>query len=667
MTRVLRTGGAGVIPAHPQRDGSRLVADWSAGKPLGFRVHRAGVGVRDPRVSGRELVGRLTDDHRTEVEAVHLRAGSLHASAAPDDAGEFRVALPVDDHGLPPGQPRTWRVRARYHDGTSHGLVPAVELPVPVQLGPATNRNGELVVTEWSRGVEADHVVVQDDGTLLVRGRVHGDADALRLVADGGGIRGEGPACEVRKDGRFEGVLVLCHELYRFGRLPLPVGEYDVLALLPATGDQAAAEVPVRIATSMGATLPVPVDTGVHEGRVLRGPESRARVSLVRPLGPARGRFQQHRLRTAPRSADLERCLVVRSYSGELATDHGVAVQAELRRRGSDLPVYWAVHDHGIPVPEGGLPVVWNSREWFALLARAKYYLDNTHQPDYHRKPEGQVIIHAPHGYPFKRMGHPLWEALQLSRERIESLDARTAEWDYLVSPARYATGLLVRDLGYTGEVLEIGYPRNDVLLSPDATGLRAEVRTSLGVRDDQTAVLYAPSVREYLPEDRRSALPGLLDLDLASRALGDDVVILVRGHAHDGRVTSRMPPAPGRVDVTDYPEVSDLLLASDAAVVDYSSLRFDFGVTGKPMVFHVPDLQRSRDAGGWLLDFEPTAPGPLVSTTEEVVRHLADLDAVRREYAAAYASFRADFLDLDDGHAARRLVDAVFAPRGDA
>ena len=101
------------------------------------------------------------------------------------------------------------------------------------------------------------------------------------------------------------------------------------------------------------------------------------------------------------------------------------------------------------------------------------------------------------------------------------------------------------------------------------------------------------------------------------TRALGDDVVLLVRGHAFNARSRKRVGALPGAVDVTDYPEVSDLYLAADAAIVDYSSLRFDFGVTGKPMIFHVPDLQRYKDTRGWLFDFEPTAPGPLVDTTE--------------------------------------------------
>jgi CDP-glycerol glycerophosphotransferase len=80
-----------------------------------------------------------------------------------------------------------------------------------------------------------------------------------------------------------------------------------------------------------------------------------------------------------------------------------------------------------------------------------------------------------------------------------------------------------------------------------------------------------------------------------------------------------------------------------------------------------VPDLQRYKDTRGWIIDFEPTAPGPLLDTTDEVVERLRDLDGVRAEFAPAYAAFARDFLDLDDGRAGERFVDAVFVPRGDA
>src|SRR4029079_6393740 len=134
-------------------------------------------------------------------------------------------------------------------------------------------------------------------------------------------------------------------------------------------------------------------------------------------------------------------------------------------------------------------------------------------------------------------------------------------------------------------------------------------------------------------------------DFDKASRDLGEQFVILARGHAFNARSRRRTGTFQNIVDVTDYPEVSDLYLAADAAVVDYSSLRFDFGVTGKPMIFHVPDLQRYRDSRVWLFDLAPTAPGPLVTTTDEVVDAIADLAGVREQYAAAYRTFHDEYL----------------------
>jgi CDP-glycerol glycerophosphotransferase len=158
-----------------------------------------------------------------------------------------------------------------------------------------------------------------------------------------------------------------------------------------------------------------------------------------------------------------------------------------------------------------------------------------------------------------------------------------------------------------------------------------------------------------------------LLDTDKLMSTLGDDHVLLIRGHAFHARTEERPDVADRVIDVTDYPEPADLYLASDLAIVDYSSLRFDYGLTGKPMLFLVPDLDLYKQTRGWLLEYEPTAPGPLLSSTDEVAAAIKDLDQIVSEYADAYGAFARDYLDLDDGKASERFVDAVFVSRGDA
>jgi len=115
-------------------------------------------------------------------------------------------------------------------------------------------------------------------------------------------------------------------------------------------------------------------------------------------------------------------------------------------------------------------------------------------------------------------------------------------------------------------------------------------------------------------------------------------------------------------VDVTDYPEINDLFLAADVTITDYSSIMFDFSVTSKPLIFFAPDLEDYRDRRrGTYFDLAEKGPGPVVSTTDEVVDALADLPSVRARYAERYADWQATYNPRDDGHAAARVVDAVF------
>jgi CDP-glycerol glycerophosphotransferase len=100
------------------------------------------------------------------------------------------------------------------------------------------------------------------------------------------------------------------------------------------------------------------------------------------------------------------------------------------------------------------------------------------------------------------------------------------------------------------------------------------------------------------------------------------------------------------------------LFLVSDALITDYSSVMFDFSVTGKPIYFFTPDLDRYREVlRGFYFDLIPVAPGPVVQDAAdllELVRNPAEVTAV---YADKYAAWRQRFNPRDDGQAADRVV----------
>ncbi|HSD81910.1 MAG TPA: CDP-glycerol glycerophosphotransferase family protein, partial [Solirubrobacteraceae bacterium] len=152
------------------------------------------------------------------------------------------------------------------------------------------------------------------------------------------------------------------------------------------------------------------------------------------------------------------------------------------------------------------------------------------------------------------------------------------------------------------------------------------------------------------------------LDLEQLRGVLGSETVVLFRKHHY---IADPVPvTADGFVrDVSAYPDVSELLLATDVLVTDYSSMMFDFANTGRPMLFFTYDLEDYADrVRGFYLDFEAIAPGPLLRTGGEVVEALRGIDDVRARYAERYAAFARRFCELDDGGAAARVVDRVFA-----
>jgi CDP-glycerol glycerophosphotransferase len=713
MTSVLRRGSAGWVPAAFAAATGRVLVEWQWGRTIQLRMVDVGCQVSEISVVGRSVRGRVADHAGIGLVVLKSAAGRLkpvrldrlsrHEGArqelGSDQGREFAVTVPTVDEAARPHRTAAvfWSIRGLSLPGiglagvgrrgrgvTSTGrrgsvarpLVPAQNVALdeergvagaPAQVVVETTRTGELVLRDSVADVIVDEIAPDPEGALTVTGRVLGcDHGTIAMVTSGIGGQAVGQPTKF-ESGRFVVTLPLTHRRGRFGDWALPPGPHEVFATL-TSGEVTRTRTRVELSRGLSKQLPIPLSTDRVQGHLVRGAESGVQVQVQRPLGAHNSDYQQNRLRNIKRSGSLTRGLLLRSYFGETATDSGVAIQAELRRRGSDLPVYWAVHGHFVPVPEGSIPVIVKSPQWFELLNSASYYVDNMFQPEYHQKPAGQIVVQTFHGYPFKQMGMPHWRKQQFSQARIDTYLSRIRDWDFLVSPATYATSLLARDFVFDNQMLEIGYPRNDVLSSADGEKVRVITRAELGIRDDQTAVLYAPTFRDYLAEnDTRAAWPNFLNLRRAMNRLGDKYVILVRGHAFNARVKQRVVMPSGCVDVTDYPEVSDLYLAADAAVVDYSSLRFDFAITKKPMIFHVPDLQRYRDTRGWLFDFEVSAPGPLVDTTDEVVDYLLDLDSLRERWAPAYGTFRGDYLDLDDGRAAARFVDAVFAPRGDA
>ena len=298
--------------------------------------------------------------------------------------------------------------------------------------------------------------------------------------------------------------------------------------------------------------------------------------------------------------------------------------------------------------------------DFLRSIGSSRFVVSNLQMPRSFQKRRGAVYVQTWHGTPLKRIGfdNPRWEG---DRAGLDAMARDFAKWDFLVSQNAFSTQVFRRAFRYDGEVLEVGYPRNDILNAPKRDDVRADVRRQLGIEETQTVVLYAPTWRDDLLDEHGSLrFASALNVNAVHDRLSETHVLLLRLHyklgAHLGDTL------PGVRNVSRYPDIRDLYLAADVLVTDYSSAMFDFAVTGKPIIVFAYDLAAYRDdLRGLYLDLETEAPGPVCRTTEELIETLLDAERATAGTASRYAQFRERFCSLDDGRASQRVIDRVF------
>ncbi|GAA1160517.1 CDP-glycerol glycerophosphotransferase family protein [Kitasatospora gansuensis] len=672
-------------PAHWVEQNVRVLP-YFTDQRLRLKVHRVWsrlTGLR-PVDGGLELTGWAHDLPPGTVFRLWQRwagAESRHPVAA--TGRDFTVRLPFEAFGAAGEATAYWFGELLRPDGSTERPV-LDERPWPGGTVLARPAGDALLVRQLADGypqfcvqpgaVLVDRIAPERDGFRLTTHAVlPGDGPLELVLRHCNGTREIRRPVEVERGVPAELTVPTSATAPDLSRRPLRRGVWE-LRLRPA--GRAEAEQPLLLSQRALAQLPCAVGLGATEGVVAGGAkqavlQSRWHNTLILDstpvLAPAeRSRYAQRRLRTvdypAARRRPLRPAVLYDVFGGRGYADSPRAVHAELARRELPLEHLWVVDDAQAVVPAGVRPIRSHSPDWYEALATSRYLVGNTHLPAFLDRRPGQVVLQTWHGSLLKRIAHDVANPLLARAGYLAALDREVPQWSLLLSPSAFATPILRRAFRYPGEILESGYPRNDLLARrADASAIRRR----LGIPDGKRIVLYAPTWRE---DQQRANGDGYrldlrLDLTAARAALGADHVLLVRPHAHVAE------PLPGDgdgfvLDVGDYPDVQELLLAADVLVTDYSSIMFDFAITGRPILFFTYDLEYYRDAlRGFYFDFEREAPGPLLADSAELIGALRSLttgSTLTDRHTDAYRRFRATHCHLDDGRAAARVVDRL-------
>lgn len=391
-------------------------------------------------------------------------------------------------------------------------------------------------------------------------------------------------------------------------------------------------------------------------------------------------RFAKKRIKRIFRKRSLNelyKALYNRKYLKEPIKENVIMFESFFGKSYSDSPKYLYeyiaknypgkyelvfVLNNDTELPYGGKKVRRFSKEYAHYLATAKYLMFNVRQPLWFKKREGQVFVETWHGTPLKKLVFDQEDVMSASpRYKIQFYRQRQ-EWDYLVSANEFSTKTFRSCFMYEGEMLDEGYPRNDILYDENKDQIAAELRAKLGIPQDKKTILYAPTWRDdesYGSGQYKFTLA--LDLQRLKEEFGDEYVILLRTHYYIADKIDVTGLEDFVYNLSDYNDIAEIYLISDICITDYSSVFFDYANLRRPILFYTYDLDRYRDQlRGFYISIEDEVPGPLLLTNDDVVEAIRNIDQITEEYKEKYDVFYDRFCEYDDGFASKRIVERV-------
>ena len=322
----------------------------------------------------------------------------------------------------------------------------------------------------------------------------------------------------------------------------------------------------------------------------------------------------------------------------------------------------WVINKD-IDIPYNPIKVKRFSIRYSYYLARCKYNIFNVRQPEWVKKREGNVFLQTWHGTPLKKLVFDQEEVMAASPLYKAQFYKQSRLWDYLISANHFSTKAFRSAFLYEKEIIEYGYPRNDLMYHPDREEIAADIKRKLNIPEGKKIILYAPTWRDdeyYGRGEYKFSLK--LNLGLLKKELGDDHIVLLRTHYFIADHLDTTGVEDFAINVSKYDDITELYLISDILITDYSSVFFDYANLRRPILFYTYDLDKYRDMlRGFYLDIEKDVPGPLLFTDEEVVAAIKNIDNIIVEYKDKYDDFYEKYCSLETGHAAEMVAKRVF------
>lgn len=280
----------------------------------------------------------------------------------------------------------------------------------------------------------------------------------------------------------------------------------------------------------------------------------------------------------------------------------------------------WAFHNPGKFEVEGADVIKTDTLKYFVTALKARVWITNSSiERGLNFKGKSTLCINTWHGTPIKKMGEDINAASELF------VPVKKMSVDFLNVQGDFEAEIFSRIFDIPSEcMLKVGLPRNDRLAKYETSEV-TEIRKKLNIPVDKKVILYAPTFREY---ERNGTNECVLNIPMNiagwKEKLSDKYFILFRAH-YEVTKAMNIKNDDFICDVSQYPVLDDLMIASDILISDYSSIFFDFSIMDKMMFHFTYDYAQYENVRGMYFDVREYLSGS--GNEDGLLKLLVDLD----------------------------------------
>lgn len=353
-----------------------------------------------------------------------------------------------------------------------------------------------------------------------------------------------------------------------------------------------------------------------------------------------------------------DRKIVISNFCGKGYGDNGKYIAKELLRSETNYDIVWLVDNLDYHFPNGIRKVKRLSLKGIYELSTAKIWIDNRRKPAYVLKRRNQYYIQTWHGNTaLKKVEKDATNILPPQYVKSAQKDSKMI--DILLSGSAWETQKYREMFWYNGKILEIGYPRQDILVNKDETTI-LNIKEKMGIDRDTKIMLYVPTFRSGTAATDFSVYSINYEriLETLTKRFGGKWCGMIRLHPNVSKNIDLLKIPDYIVDVTAYDDIQELLLISDCVISDYSSTILEAGIAHKIGLLFAVDFDKYTHERSSYFSLEDL-PFPLSKSNYELEQAILAFDN-GENIQRLHTFFNDVYGVIANGDAAKKVVEII-------